>query len=218
MRIANRYLSGEGIEIGALQNPLPLPRSAQVRYVDRLPVSALRTHYPELEREPLVQVDIIDNGERLATISDASVDFVVANHFLEHTEDPVGTLLNACRVLRPGGVLYLAVPDKRHTFDIDRPVTPFEHVLRDFHEGPEVSRREHFEEWARFIDRVPEDDVPGRALQLMEQDYSIHYHVWTQREALELLTGVRDRLDLDFDLELMERIEHEVVFVLRKRT
>ena len=50
----------------------------------------------------------------------------------------------------------------------------------------------------------------------MEQNYSIHYHVWTQREALELLTGVRARLNLDFDIELMERNLNEVVFVLRK--
>jgi SAM-dependent methyltransferase len=216
MRIAKRYLSGEGIEIGALHNPLPVPRSAYVHYVDRLPVSKLRTHYPELEQEPLVQVDILDDGERLATIDDSSLDFVVANHFLEHTQDPVGTLVNAFRVLRPGGVLYLAVPDKRHTFDIDRPVTPFEHLLRDFDQGPQVSRQAHFEEWARLVDRVPEDEVSRRAALLMEQDYSIHYHVWTQREALELLTAVRERLDLDFDIELMERIEYEVVFVLRK--
>jgi SAM-dependent methyltransferase len=216
MRIAKRYLSGEGIEIGALHNPLPVPRSAHVRYVDRLPVSKLRAHYPELEQEPLVEVDILDDGERLATIADSSLDFVVANHFLEHTQDPVGTLTNAFRVLRPRGVLYLAVPDKRHTFDSDRPVTPFEHLLRDFDQGPQVSRRDHFEEWARLVDRVPADEVSRRAEQLMEQDYSIHYHVWTQREALELLTTVRERLELDFDIELMERIEYEVVFVLRK--
>jgi SAM-dependent methyltransferase len=215
-RIAKQYLSGEGIEIGALHNPLPLPRAARVRYVDRLPVSELRRHYPELEQEPLVEVEILDDGERLATISDSSLDFVVANHFLEHTQDPVGTLLNAFRVLRPGGVLYLAVPDKRHTFDSDRPVTPFEHLLRDFDEGPHVSRQDHFEEWVRLVDRVPEEDVPRRVEQLMEQDYSIHYHVWTQREALGLLTAVREHLNLDFDVELMERIEHEVVFVLRK--
>jgi SAM-dependent methyltransferase len=216
MRIAKRYLAGEGIEIGALHNPLPVPRSARIRYVDRLSVSDLRAHYPELENEPLVQVDILDDGERLAKISDSSLDFVVANHFLEHTQDPVRTLLNAFRVLRPGGVLYLAVPDKRHTFDSDRPVTPFEHLLRDFQQGPQISRREHFEEWARFVDRVAEDDVPRHAEQLMEQDYSIHYHVWTQRDALELLMAVRERFDLDLDIDLMERIEYEVVFVLRK--
>jgi SAM-dependent methyltransferase len=215
-RIANRYLSGEGIEIGALHNPLPLPQSARVRYVDRLSVSELRTHYPELDHEPLVQVDIVDDGERLATIADSSLDFVVANHFLEHTQDPVGTLLNAFRVLRPGGVLYLAVPDKRYTFDRDRAVTPLDHLLRDFREGPQVSRRDHFQEWARLVERVPEDEVGRRAEQLMRQDYSIHYHVWTRREMLELLTAVRELFDLVLEVELTERILHEVVFVLRK--
>jgi SAM-dependent methyltransferase len=216
IRIANRYLSGDGIEIGALHNPLPAPRSARIRYVDRLPVTELRAHYPELEQEPLVAVDILDDGERLATIADSTLDFVVANHFIEHTQDPLRTLLNAFRVLRPGGVLYLAVPDKRYTFDSDRPVTQFEHLLRDFNEGPQVSRREHFEEWVLLVERVPRGEVPRRAAQLMEQDYSIHYHVWTQGEALELLTTARERLDIDFDIELMERIEYEVVFVLRK--
>ena len=88
-RIANRYLLGDGIEIGALHNPLPAPRSARIRYVDRLPVTELRAHYPELEQEPLVAVDILDDGERLATIADSTLDFVVANHFIEHTQDPV---------------------------------------------------------------------------------------------------------------------------------
>jgi SAM-dependent methyltransferase len=217
-RIANRYLSGEGIEIGALHNPLPVPRSARVRYVDRLPVSELRAHYPELEHEPLVQVDLLDDGERLAKIPDSSLDFVVANHFLEHTQDPLGTLLNAFRVLRPGGILYLAVPDKRHTFDRDRPVTPLDHVLRDFDEGAQVSRRDHFEEWARLVERVPEDEVPRRAEQLMDRDYSIHYHVWTQQEMLELLTATRERINVQFDVELVAQIKHEVVFVLRKGT
>ena len=73
-RIAKRYLSGQGIEIGALHDPLPLPRSARVRYVDRLSVSELRAHYPELEQEPLVRVDIIHDGQRLTKIADASID------------------------------------------------------------------------------------------------------------------------------------------------
>lgn len=216
LRIAKRYLAGDGIEIGALHNPLPLPKAARVRYVDRLPVPELRAHYPELEQEPLVEVDIIDDGERLETIGDSTQDFVVANHFLEHTQDPIGTLLNAYRVLRPGGVLYLAVPDKRHTFDVDRPLTPVDHLVRDHEEGSEVSRREHFEEWARLVDRVPAAEVSQRAEQLMEQDYSIHFHVWTQRELLELLLALRERFELDFEIELLERIEYEVVFVLRK--
>jgi len=80
--LASIYLRGHGIEIGALQFPVKLPRSVKVRYVDRLTVSELRKHYPELDSYKLVKVDILDDGETLATIGDASQDFVIANHFL----------------------------------------------------------------------------------------------------------------------------------------
>ena len=39
-----------------------------------------------------------------------------------------------CASSSPGSILYLAVPDKRYTFDADRPVTPTDHVLRDYQE------------------------------------------------------------------------------------
>ena len=51
------------------------------------------------------------------------------------------------------------MPDKRHTFDIDRPVTPIEHLFRDFDQGPDLSRRDHFEEWARLVDKVAGGEV-----------------------------------------------------------
>jgi SAM-dependent methyltransferase len=212
--IARRYLRGEGIEIGALHNPLEVPKSAHVRYVDRLTVEELREHYPELADEPLVDVDVVDDGERLATIGDASKDFAIANHFLEHCEDPLGALGNLIRVLRPAGVLYLAVPDKRYTFDADRPVTPTAHLLRDHREGPEGSRREHYEEWARLVDKVEEPEVHATAL--LKRGYSIHFHAWTQWELVELLQTATGELRLDFDIELMLKNGHEVIFVLRK--
>ena len=90
-----------------------------MRYVDRMPVTLLRRHYPELDELPLVEIDDVgDDGERLQTIEAQSQDFVIANHLLEHTEDPISTIRNWLRVLRPGGVIYMAVPDKRHTFDM----------------------------------------------------------------------------------------------------
>jgi predicted SAM-dependent methyltransferase len=212
--IAKRYLRGEGIEIGALHNPLEVPQSAHVRYVDHLSVEELREHYPELGDEPLVDVDIVDDGEQLSTIGNATQDFVIANHFLEHCEDPLGALGNMIRVLRHGGVVYLAVPDKRYTFDADRPVTSTDHLLRDHREGPESSRRGHYEEWARLVDKVEKPEAHATAL--LERGYSIHFHAWTQTELLELLRTAADELDLDFDIELMLKNGHEVVFVLRK--
>jgi predicted SAM-dependent methyltransferase len=212
--IAKRYLRGEGIEIGALHNPLEVPNSARVRYVDHLSVQELREHYPELADEPLVDVDVVDDGERLSEIANATQDFVIANHFLEHCEDPLGALGNMIRVLRPGGVVYLAVPDKRYTFDADRPVTPTEHLLRDHREGAEGSRRGHYEEWARLVDKVEKPEAHATAL--LESGYSIHFHAWTQTELLEVLRTAADELELDFDVELMLKNGLEVIFVLRR--
>ena len=62
--------------------------------------------------------------ESLATIPDGSQDFVIADHFIEHCQDPISALTIHFRVLKTGGILYMAVPDKRFTFDKDRPVTP----------------------------------------------------------------------------------------------
>jgi SAM-dependent methyltransferase len=214
--IADRYLRGDGIEIGALHNPLEVPRSARVRYVDHLPVEGLREHYPELADAPLVEVDVLDDGERLATVPDGTQDFVIANHFLEHCQDPLGALANMIRVLRSGGVLYLAVPDKRFTFDVDRPVTPTEHLLRDHREGPERSRTAHYEEWARLVDKIDEQNADAHATALMERGYSIHYHAWTQTALLELVLIAAAELELDFDVELMLKNGHEVIFVLRR--
>jgi predicted SAM-dependent methyltransferase len=215
--IANNYLTGTGIEIGALNHPLYVPSTAQVKYVDRMSVTDLRTHYPELNTVNLVEVDIIDNGESLTTITESSQDFVIANHFIEHCQNPIASLQSMLRVLKVGGVLYLAIPDKRYTFDCDRAVTSVEHILRDYEEGPEWSRRQHFEEWTRIVNKV-QDDVEAEAhiTHLMEIDYSIHYHVWTQTEFLELVLAVKKTLNAEFELELFCKNGDEMIVILRK--
>src|SRR5258708_2733742 len=214
--IAATYLSGNGIEIGALHNPLQVPSRANVKYVDRLPIAQLREQYPELNDQELVAVDILDDGERLSTLSDASQDFVIANHFIEHSQDPIGAVVNMLRVLKPGGVLYLAIPDKRCCFDSDRPVTPLAHLLRDHAEGPEWSRAQHFEEWARLVNKAGDDvEVEKQAAELIEMDYSIHFHVWTPFEMLELVRELRKMVAFEIELCLMHD-GVEVIFVFRK--
>ena len=106
-QLAAECLRGGGVEIGALHQPMPLPPGAGVTYVDRMTVEELRAHYPELAELELTPVDVVDDGERLATFEDESVDFVVANHFLEHCENPIGTIETHLRKLRPGGVAVL---------------------------------------------------------------------------------------------------------------
>jgi SAM-dependent methyltransferase len=224
---ANSYLIGEGLEIGPLHQPLAIPAHARARYVDRMSAADLRREYPELVDWDLTEPDIVDDGEKLETIAAESQDFIVANHFLEHTENPVGTIETHLSKLKPGGVLFYAVPDKRFTFDFRRPVTPIEHMLADYEEGPERSRSEHYEEWCRLVineestgtaeQAASEEWVRERAAQLEDAGYSIHMHVWTQAEFLELVLAMRSRFEEAFDLEAAARVGIEFIVVLRKR-
>jgi SAM-dependent methyltransferase len=216
LRLAHDHLHGDGVEIGALHQPLPVPMGTTVRYIDRMSVAGLREHYPELADLELVEIDVIDDGERLGTLADGSQDFVIANHFIEHTQDPIGTLANHLRVLRPGGILYLAVPDQRHTFDRDRPLTELDHLLRDHAEGPQWSRAGHFDEWARLVVALSGQAAVDRARELEAMDYSIHFHVWRPETFTELVLHCRDALDLPLEVEAMRRNGHEFVVVLRR--
>ena len=208
------YLKGNGIEIGALHNPLKVPPRAKVRYVDRMTVADLRLQYPELKKKKLVPVDFVADGELLESVDDASQDFVIANHFLEHCQNPLLALENMFRVLRAEGILYLALPDKRFTFDRERPLTSLEHLLRDYREGPEWSRPGHFLEWTCLVNGVTDPEAAQQhAEELMAMDYSIHYHVWSQFEMLEMLHVLRQRQPMD--IEVMHRRKDEVIFIIR---
>lgn len=212
--LARRYLRGDGIEIGALQRPLRLPRAARVRYVDVMSrEQLLATHSSAVYGNPrwVVNVDVIDDGERLEAFAEESVDFVVSNHILEHTEDPIAALENLVRVLRPGGILFVTLPDARHTFDVSRARTTVAHVLRDHREGPEISRYEHYLEWAR-VECLPEESVAERVAQFAREGTRHHFHVWELESFLELLRAI----ELPAALELAQKHLDEFAVILRR--
>ena len=219
VELANLFLHGDGLEIGALHLATALPPGAHARYVDRMSVSDLRAHYPELQTLELAPVDVIDDGERLDTIEPESVDFIVANHFLEHCEDPIRTIQTHLSKLKPGGTLFYAVPDKRYTFDFQRPRTTLEHVIEDHEHGPEHSRAEHYLEWATLVghsSQAPSDEqARAQAEQLQRDGYSIHFHVWTQADLAALMFHIHQRLG-NFEVETIRRRSIENIVVLRK--
>jgi SAM-dependent methyltransferase len=216
--VSDRHLRGEGLEIGALQDPMRLPRGARARYVDIAPTAELRALYPAKTRRWLVDVDVVDDGERLATVADGSQDFVASNHFFEHCEDPIGALRNMLRVLRPGGVVYFSVPDKRRMFDRDRPATTLAHLVQDHEAGPELSRHGHYEEVVRLGIKVRgEAAVAARTAELEREHFRIHFHCWTQTDLCELLCALQRRPGFPpFDLVEFVANEREMIVVLRK--
>jgi SAM-dependent methyltransferase len=218
--IASRYLKGEGLEIGALHNPLILPKGAKARYVDKWTSEHLAATFPELKERKLVRIDIIDDGETLANIAESSVDFIVANHLLEHCRNPIRTIERMFALLRVGGVLYLTVPDKRYTFGAPRNVTPVQHLIREYREGTEWSQQAHADEYARDalgITDADEFEKKVREILASGGDSDMHWHVWTQDEILEIIPALKREVGLSFETELFFRNgDFEVIFLLRK--
>jgi predicted SAM-dependent methyltransferase len=221
--LSRKYLRGNGLEIGALTNPLRVFNGAHVSYVDRKTVNELRSDYEfrsdfrEFENR-FVDVDIVGDGERLEMIRDNSIDFVIAQHVLEHYEDPIKAIKTAVRVLRPGGILFLTVPDKRYTFDQGRSVTSLEHLIRDHSVGPMVSREDHFRDAfnkTNYSLTNFEESVAPWAEKEMETG-SIHYHIWTDKEIVELLSHMEKEMELGISILKVVNAWCENVFIVKK--
>lgn len=94
-RYATRYFVGHGIDIGAGPDPLG-------QYIEQFPLMRACRAW-----------DLADgDAQLLATLADASLDFVHSSHCLEHMRDPREALHHWLRVLRPGGHLIVTVPDE----------------------------------------------------------------------------------------------------------
>jgi SAM-dependent methyltransferase len=216
----SRYLHGSGIEVGALDAPFPVSEHVQVRYVDRFAKQELLRHYPELlpRQQHIIDPDIVDNGETLGSIGSRSIDFLIASHFLEHCENPLGTLRNFSRVVKPGGKLMIVVPNSSHpdSWDAGRPLTSFEHLISDDRDGPHRSRRSHFMEWVTYAGKMSGEVAERECAKLMKMNYSIHFHCWSGATFLPFLVKASEYNRLDLHVMHYEYTEYEILAVLSR--
>ena len=77
-------------------------------------------------------------GRRLTDVIDDRFDWIVGSHVLEHTVCLVTFLRDAETLLRPGGVLSLAVPDRRYGHDRFRERSSLGRVIDVYRAGPSV--------------------------------------------------------------------------------
>lgn len=115
-----------GLEIGALSSPLVEKNEGFVRYVDHASTSELATKYAgQIDARNIRNVDYVwSTGQRLSTVLQGETfDYIVASHVIEHVPNLIGWVNQLSECLSPGGSICLAVPDKRFTFDIARPLS-----------------------------------------------------------------------------------------------
>lgn len=217
--LAGRYLTGVGIEIGGLHNPLLVPSGVTVHYLDKMNTEDLRRVYPELKSRRLVTVDVVDDGETLKTVADTSLDFIIANHFLEHCRNPLRTVERMYTVLKPGGILFLTIPDMRYTFDAERSATPLEHILTEYEHGAETTFHDHVQEWVTKGLKLAGEEAERKTESLLGNggDGDMHVHCWTHEGIVEMVMAFRRRLNLGLEPELIYKNGNfETVVILRK--
>jgi SAM-dependent methyltransferase len=194
------HISGEGIEIGAFEHPAPLPKGCVTKYVDRFQPSEMAALFPEIDTSRLVDVDItLDlDSEGLSKIGDATQDYVIFNHVVEHVANPISVLGEIFRVLKPGGRLAIGAPDRDCTFDKDRPVTTWAHLEQEYREGvTEVTDLHYVDFLAHVHPELLRGGVDEIARQVeIQRSRREHPHVWTSEAFREFLEKTFDLLGL----------------------
>lgn len=216
--IAERFLTGQGVEVGAGDRPFPVPQHSRVSYGDIRGTAAIQEYFKTAD----VRSDSAIDGQTFAGIANDSLDFVISAHVIEHLRDPIGSIVNAMRILRPGGIHILVVPDMRFTFDRERPETTVEHALLDYGDGGESTCRQAYEEHLRYVHPVltsahhSEAEIKWQADDGARRwkELDVHFHAWT-REGFESLLAAA-ALYAPFVVEETVSVVNENIFVLRK--
>ncbi len=120
------------LEFGAFASPMFDPSQKNVFFADRLNTEELKTSVKDpAKRKMIVDVDYVVPPDFSIDLG-RKFDLIVANHVVEHIPDVLSWLDNIGRALTNNGCLFLAVPDKRFTFDIVRDTTLARELIDNF--------------------------------------------------------------------------------------
>ena len=135
------------LEIGPYFNPITARRDGyRVTTLDVFDTEELRARGaadPNVgpARVPAIEeVDLVGSACDLADMTVAKYgagkkfDWILSSHNFEHLPDPIRFLRQCAAVLRDGGTLRMAIPDKRFCFDHFRQLSDVSEWLQAFHE------------------------------------------------------------------------------------
>lgn len=145
--LSHRPGFGKAVEVAPYFNPaLPKAAGHDVLILDVFDTETLRSQAlddPNIPNERIAEIEEVDIvgdasaiGELLAARGLAGqIGFVVSSHNFEHLPDPIRFLRGVEACLMPGGVLSMAIPDCRATFDHFRGMTRLVDWVTAFHDG-----------------------------------------------------------------------------------
>jgi SAM-dependent methyltransferase len=190
MELAHLYCKGNGVELGAAaHNPFNLPGSInvapfsdQVDHVDYRDFMLYRGEQVKLCGH-YAKIDLVGEAHAVP-VDDASQNYVISSHVVEHLPDLISAFEDWNRILKPGGIIFMIFP-KRDVLPSDaaRPVTPLSHFIEDY--------------------------ALRRTVATHNSDAGIrgHYHVFTLGSMLELIYWCNSNINLNWKVEAVEETD-----------
>lgn len=142
------------LEIGAYAAPTLVGVDARCKYVDFYSTEELREQARQIGQDPdaVVAVDYVVRGEDYRDVVKERFDLVIANHVLEHICNPIKWINMIADLLNDDGMLFIALPDKRFSFDRYRSNTDVAHLVTNFLMDEKVTSPEHVIETIIYYD------------------------------------------------------------------
>jgi len=123
-------------------------------------------------------------------------DYILSSHQLEHCANPIKALFEFYRVLKDKGDFLLILPEKKYTFDHQRPDTTFAHLKTDYLSQTTERDLTHFGEIMHLHDIFRDPEAPqtieGFAIRSLNnyKNRCLHHHVFNRNVVFEMLNFV----------------------------
>lgn len=225
------FFAGKGLDIGPFDKPFiadPKAMGLIVETVDRWSPEDLRRLFPEIKDSavapPTYLFDVSSKG--LAFSPNQHYNFVICSHVIEHVANPFWLIYECYRVLKDNGVLYLSVPDCRHSDDQGRALTSYDYLLNLYENGITEISDERVLDYLRgpriytgWVKKAFEDHAITKETLDNERLRSFHVHVWDSQLFIDQFARFSEYAGLSLklvDLFVWENNLYEGVIIVRK--
>ncbi len=148
MRLASKYCQGQGIELGAaahnsfdLANCLNVAPCDGVQYLHPQDMEDYQQYFVEQMKVSggVARVDMLGDFQCIHT-GDASMDYIISSHVIEHVPNLFSAYVEASRVLKNGGVFFCIFPKRiAAKTDRTRALTTLDKMIQSFEDKVDMT-------------------------------------------------------------------------------
>lgn len=232
-----KHFKGKGLDVGPFDKPFieavfAKDNAIKVDYVDLHTPEELKRIFNEIPDFNPVMADYVhDVSQQGFGFNATKYDFIILSHVLEHVMNPFFVVDEAIKKLKPGGILYIGLPDERFSEDNGRPLTHYDELLEIFDKkvkpipddkvvaylsSPAISQVSWVKKQLKSGKKFTKKQLQN------ERERSFHVHVWNSGTALQhfsqfIIHRPYAKMVL-VDLDVWENNGYETVMIFRKES